>query len=206
MPGSTDSLATKDVHFQLHSFADARAHEALGPLIIERGDGVFVIDDQGRRYLEAMSGLWSVALGFSEQRLVDAAHQQLQTLPFYHTFGHKSHPSSIALAERLIELAPVPMSKVYFTNSGSEANDVLIKLIWYRNNALGQPQRKKIISRLGGYHGGIQIACDGSAFTGFSRRARRYSGGTRLHARPHSKHLMNFTAGVAFERSELHSR
>lgn len=153
MPGPTDSLATKDVRFQLHSFADARAHETQGPLIIERGDGVFVIDDQGKRYLEAMSGLWSVALGFSEQRLVAAATEQLQTLPFYHTFGHKSHPCSIALAERLIELAPVPMSKVYFTNSGSEANDVLIKLIWYRNNAIGQPQRKKIISRLGGYHG-----------------------------------------------------
>lgn len=165
MPGSTDSLATQDVHYQLHSFADARAHEALGPLIIERGDGVFVIDDQGKRYLEAMSGLWSAALGFSEQRLVDAALRQLQTLPFYHTFGHKSHPSSIALAARLIELAPVPMSKVYFTNSGSEANDVLIKLIWYRNNAIGQPQRKKIVSRLGGYHGVTALS---ASLTGLS--------------------------------------
>ncbi|MFK3972989.1 aspartate aminotransferase family protein [Pseudomonas sp. NPDC087358] len=153
MPGSNDSLAAKDVRFQLHSYTDARAHEEKGPLIIERGEGVFVIDEHGRRYLEAMSGLWSVALGFSEQRLVDAACRQLQALPFYHTFGHKSHAPSIALAERLIELAPVPMSKVYFTNSGSEANDVLIKLIWYRNNAIGQPKRKKIISRLGAYHG-----------------------------------------------------
>jgi len=165
MPGLTDSLAITDVRFQLHSFADARAHEAQGPLIIQSGDGVFVIDDQGKRYLEAMSGLWSVALGFNEKRLVDAACQQLKTLPFYHTFGHKSHPASIALAERLIELAPVPMSKVYFTNSGSEANDVLIKLIWYRNNAIGQPRRKKIISHLGGYHGVTALS---ASLTGLS--------------------------------------
>jgi 4-aminobutyrate--pyruvate transaminase len=165
MPRSLDPLVVKDVHFQLHSFADARAHEEKGPLIIERGDGVFVIDDQGKRYLEAMSGLWSAALGFSEQRLVDAAHQQLCTLPFYHTFGHKTHPSSVALAERLIELAPTPMSKAYFTNSGSEANDVLIKLIWYRNNAIGQPQRKKMISRLGGYHGVTALS---ASLTGLS--------------------------------------
>lgn len=171
MPGSNDSLAAKDVHFQLHSYADARAHEEKGPLIVERGDGVFVIDEQGNRYLEAMAGLWSVALGFSERRLVDAACRQLQTLPFYHTFGHKSHPSSIALAERLIELAPVPMSKVYFTNSGSEANDVLIKLIWYRNNAIGEARRKKIISHVGGYHGvtGLSGSLTGlaSVHTGF---------------------------------------
>ncbi|GLK91138.1 aspartate aminotransferase family protein [Pseudomonas turukhanskensis] len=171
MPGSIDSFATKDVRYQLHSYADARAHEQKGPLIIERGDGVFVVDDKGNRYLEAMAGLWSVALGFSEQRLVDAAHRQLQTLPFYHTFGHKSHTPSIALAERLIELAPVPMSKVYFTNSGSEANDVLIKLIWYRNNAIGQPRRKKIISRVGGYHGVTALSASltglSSVHTGF---------------------------------------
>lgn len=165
MPHSRDSLAQKDIDFQLHSYTDARAHQEKGPLIIERGEGVYVIDDQGNRYLEGMAGLWSTALGFSEQRLVAAAHRQLQTLPFYHTFSHKSHPSCIALAEKLIELAPVPMSKVYFTNSGSEANDVLVKLIWYRNNAIGQPQRKKLISRLGGYHGvtGLSASLTGLA-------------------------------------------
>jgi 4-aminobutyrate--pyruvate transaminase len=171
MPHSRYSLAQKDIDFQLHSYTDARAHQEKGPLIIERGEGVYVIDDQGNRYLEGMAGLWSTALGFSEQRLVAAAHRQLQTLPFYHTFSHKSHPSCIALAEKLIELAPVPMSKVYFTNSGSEANDVLVKLIWYRNNAIGQPQRKKFISRLGGYHGvtGLSASLTGltSVHSGF---------------------------------------
>lgn len=158
-------LAQKDIEYHLHSYTDARAHQEKGPLIIERGEGVFVIDDQGNRYLEAMAGLWSTALGFSEQRLVDAAHRQLQTLPFYHTFSHKSHPASIALAEKLIALAPVPMSKVYFTNSGSEANDVLVKLVWYRNNAIGQPLRKKFISRLGAYHGvtGLSASLTGLA-------------------------------------------
>ncbi|MBA1204796.1 aspartate aminotransferase family protein [Pseudomonas capeferrum] len=158
-------LAQKDIDYHLHSYTDARAHQQEGPLIIERGDGVFVIDDQGNRYLEAMAGLWSTALGFSEQRLVNAAHRQLQTLPFYHTFSHKSHPASIALAEKLIDLAPVPMSKVYFTNSGSEANDVLVKLVWYRNNAIGQPLRKKFISRQGAYHGvtGLSASLTGLA-------------------------------------------
>ncbi|AVD89957.1 aspartate aminotransferase family protein [Pseudomonas sp. SWI44] len=158
-------LAQKDIDYHLHSYTDARAHQEKGPLIIERGEGVFVIDDQGNRYLEAMAGLWSTALGFSEQRLVDAAHRQLQTLPFYHTFSHKSHPASIALAEKLIALAPVPMSKVYFTNSGSEANDVLVKLVWYRNNAIGQPLRKTFISRQGAYHGvtGLSASLTGLA-------------------------------------------
>lgn len=165
MPHSTESWAQNDIDFHLHSYTDARAHQEKGPLIIERGDGVYVIDNQGNRYLEGMAGLWSTALGFSEQRLVAAAHRQLQTLPFYHTFSHKSHPSSISLAEKLMALAPVPMSKVYFTNSGSEANDVLVKLIWYRNNAIGQPRRKKFISRLGGYHGvtGLSASLTGLA-------------------------------------------
>lgn len=100
-----------------------------------------------------MAGLWSVAVGFSEQRLVDAATRQMKQLPFYHNFTHKSHAPVIDLAEKLVSIAPVPMSKVFFTNSGSEANDTAMKMIWYRSNALGQPQKKKIISRKRGYHG-----------------------------------------------------
>jgi 4-aminobutyrate--pyruvate transaminase len=100
-----------------------------------------------------MAGLWSVAVGFGEERLVKAASEQLKRLPFYHTFAHKSHEPSIDLAERLIAMAPVKMSKVFFANSGSEANDTVIKLVWYYNNALGRPEKKKVISRIRGYHG-----------------------------------------------------
>jgi len=112
-----------------------------------------VKDEDGTRYIEAMAGLWCTSLGFNEPRLVDAAVEAMRKLPFYHSFSGKSHPPAIELAERLIAMAPAPMSKVFFANSGSEANDTAIKLIWYANNALGRPSKKKIISRQRGYHG-----------------------------------------------------
>jgi len=118
-----------------------------------------------------MAGLWSVALGFNEKRLVEAAHRQMQALLFYHVFSAKSHGPSIDLAEKLVKLAPVPMSKVFFTNSGSEANDTVLKLIAYRSNALGQPQRKKMISRLRAYHG-VTIAS--ASLTGLPNNHRSF--------------------------------
>ncbi len=148
-----NSPEARDVAYHLHSYTNARAHQEDGPLIIERGDGAYVIDNSGNRYLEGMAGLWSVGVGFNEPRLAEAAARQMEKLPFYHTFGSRSHGPAVDLAEKLIQLAPVPMSKVFYTNSGSEANDSVLKLLWYRSNAMGQPQRKKIISRLRGYHG-----------------------------------------------------
>jgi len=153
MSSNLNSAEARDIAYHLHAYTNAKKHLSEGPLVIRRGEGVFVEDDEGKRYLEAMSGLWSVAVGFSEQRLIDAAIAQMTTLPFYHTFGHKSHLPVIDLAEKLIALSPGSMSKVFFTNSGSEANDTAIKFIWYRSNALGQPKRKKIISRDRAYHG-----------------------------------------------------
>ena len=128
-------------------------HPQVGPLVIQRGDGIYVEDDQGRRYLEAMAGLWCASLGFSNQRLAQAGATALRTLPYYHTFNHRSNPAAIEVAERLLALAPVPMSKVFFANSGSEANDTAVKLIWYYHNAIGKPAKKKIIARRGAYHG-----------------------------------------------------
>ena len=142
-----------DIRYHLHPYTNARKHQEQGPLVIAKGDGVYVEDIHGKRYIEAMAGLWSVALGFSEQRLVDAAMRQFKELPFYHQFTHKTHEMAAQFAKQLIDACPIPMSKVFFTNSGSEANDTVVKLLWYRSNALGQPQRKKIISGLRGYHG-----------------------------------------------------
>ena len=147
------ALGNVDVASVLHPYTDARQHQELGPLIIERGEGIYVYDSDGKQYIEAMSGLWSVALGFSDERLIRAAENQLRTLPFYHIFNGKAHAPSTKLARQLLDMAPVPMSKVFFTNSGSEANDTVVKLIWYRNNALGKPHKKKLISRLNAYHG-----------------------------------------------------
>ncbi|MEC5323090.1 aspartate aminotransferase family protein [Aurantimonas sp. A3-2-R12] len=148
-----NSIEARDIAFHLHSYTNARKHEANGPVVIDKGEGVYVTDTDGNRYIEAMAGLWSVAVGFGEKRLVDAAAKQMGKLPYYHTFTHKSHTPAIELAEKLVAMAPVPMSKAYFTNSGSEANDTMMKLVRYRSNALGQPQKKKFISRMRGYHG-----------------------------------------------------
>ncbi|MDA0339081.1 MAG: aspartate aminotransferase family protein [Proteobacteria bacterium] len=148
-----NSPAARDVAYFLHPYTNARAHEENGPMIITKGDGVYVYDDGGKQYLEAMAGLWCASLGFNESRLVKAATKQLETLPYYHTFAHKAHLPGIDLAEKLINLAPVPMSKVFFAGSGSEANDTAMKLVWYYNNALGRPEKKKIIARDKAYHG-----------------------------------------------------
>ncbi|MGY4352547.1 4-aminobutyrate--pyruvate transaminase [Bradyrhizobium sp. GM7.3] len=166
-----NSQEARDVAYQLHPYTNARAHQQAGPLVIERGEGPYVFDASGKRYFEAMAGLWSVGLGFNEKRLVDAAHKQMLALPFYHTFSAKSHGPSIDLAEKLVALAPVTMSKVFFTNSGSEANDTVLKLIAYRSNALGQPQRKKVISRMRAYHG-VTIAS--ASLTGLPNNHRSF--------------------------------
>ena len=91
-----------------------------------------------------MAGLWCASLGFGEERLVKAAERQMRTLPFYHVFASKSHLPVIDLAEKLIGMAPLPMSKIFFANSGSEATDSVVKLVWYYNNALGRPKKKKL--------------------------------------------------------------
>ena len=145
--------AATDIAAHLHSFTNLATHPQVGPLVIQRGDGIFVEDDQGRRYLEAMSGLWCASLGFSNARLAKAGCDALHGLPYYHTFNGRSNPAAIALAEKLLSLAPVPMSKVFFANSGSEANDSAVKLVWYYHNAIGKPEKKKIIARRNAYHG-----------------------------------------------------
>ena len=151
--GIGNSAASRDKAYYLHPYTNLKTHEDVGPLVIERGEGVHVFDDGGKAYIEGMAGLWCTSLGFGEERLVEAATRQLRKLPFYHAFTHKAHDPGIDLAEALIKIAPVPMSKVFFTNSGSEANDTVVKLVWYYNNALGRPHKKKIIARQKGYHG-----------------------------------------------------
>jgi len=149
----TSPLHAADIAFHIHSQTNLSLHEQVGPTVMVRGEGIYTWDDQGKRYLDAMSGMWSAALGYSEERLVQAALRQMQELPYHQNFAHRATQPAIKLAERLIELAPVPMSKVLFACSGSEANDTAIKLAWYYWSAVGQPQRRKIISRNRAYHG-----------------------------------------------------
>ena len=166
-----NSIEARDIAFHLHPATNAARHREIGPLVIERGEGVHVFDASGRKYIEALAGLWCAGLGFSETRVADAVYQQMKTLPYYHTFAHRSHGPVVDLAEKLVSLAPVPMSKVFFTNSGSEAVDTVIKLVWYRANAMGQPERKKFIARDRAFHG-LTIAA--SCLTGLPANHRGF--------------------------------
>jgi len=149
-----NSLAARDAAFHMHGYTNALKNEKEGGFVVTRGKGIYVYDEDGKEYLDGMAALWCSALGFGEEpRLTEAAVKQMRELPFYHTFTQKVSAVTVELAEKLVKLAPVPMSKAYFCNSGSEANDTVIKMIWYMNNGLGRPQKKKIISRTKAYHG-----------------------------------------------------
>ena len=165
-----NTAEARDIRHHFHGYTNARRHMDVGPLIIEDGEGIYVTDNNGRRYIEGLAGLWSVGVGFRERRLIEAATRQLEKLPFYHNFGHKSHGPAIDLAEKLVEIAPVPMSKVFYTNSGSEANDTVLKMVWYRSNALGKPEKKKVIARNRGYHG-VTIAAASLTGLPFNHRS-----------------------------------
>ncbi|MDK3018953.1 aspartate aminotransferase family protein [Pseudodonghicola flavimaris] len=166
-----NSPEARDAAYHMHSYTNARALEKDGPLVLESGEGIRVTDNNGKSYIEGMAGLWSVGVGFNEKRLVDVAAAQMSKLPYYHNFTARSHGPVIDLAEKLIGMAPVPMSKVFFTNSGSEANDTIVKLIWYRSNALGKPEKKKIISRNRGYHG---VTIVSASLTGLPNNHRSF--------------------------------
>ena len=145
--GPLSNFAARDIETLLHPTTNLAAHRSAGPLVLDRGEGVYVYDTSGKRYIEGLAGLWCTGLGYGNEELIEAAREQMERLSFSHLFGGRSHEPAIALAEKLKELAPAPTSKVFFTNSGSEANDTQIKLAWYYNNARGRPKRKKIISR-----------------------------------------------------------
>ena len=165
------NLAVRDVETLVHPYVNLSSFRETGPLVIERGQGVYVYDTDGKPYIEGMAGLWCTALGYGNEELVEAAAAQMRKLSFAHLFTGRSHDPAIELAEKLKEIAPVPISKVFFCNSGSEANDTQIKLVWYLNNARGRPQKKKIISRVKAYHG-VTIAA--ASLTGLPANHRDF--------------------------------
>ncbi|MBA5776352.1 aminotransferase class III-fold pyridoxal phosphate-dependent enzyme [Stappia sp. F7233] len=147
------NVQTRDVEALLHPYTALHKLRETGPLVLDHGKGVYVYDTQGKEYIEGMSGLWCAGLGFGDEELIETAKEQLSRLPYYHLFGGKSVEPAIELAEKLKEIAPFEASKVFFTSSGSEANDTQVKLAWYFNNAKGRPEKKKIVSRVKAYHG-----------------------------------------------------
>ena len=152
------SSSQRDLNSLIHPFTNIQSHLDTGPMVITHGKGICVYDEDGTEYLESMAGLWCTSLGWGEPRLVKAATQAMERLPFYHSFNSKVPAVTAELGERLLSLAPTSengpkMSKVFFANSGSEAVDTALKLVWYVNNARGCPNKKKIIAREKAYHG-----------------------------------------------------
>ena len=152
------TLEARDADGVLHPYTNAVQHRQVGAHLIERGEGIYVYDAAGRRFLEGLAGLWCSGLGFGDEELIAAATEQLHRLPSYHIFGGRTHGPAVELAEKIKDMLPVPMERVFYGSSGSEANDTQVKLTWYMNNALGRPEKKKIISRMRGYHGVTMVA------------------------------------------------
>ena len=147
------SLEDLDRRYVFHPFTSIRDHLQGGALMIVEGSGCSLFDSKGNSYLDAMAGLWCVNVGYGNTEIANAIAAQSKRLSYYHSFSSMGNDVSTHLAERLVTTAPVPMSKVFFGNSGSDANDTEIKLVWYYNNVLGRPEKKKLISRRRGYHG-----------------------------------------------------
>ena len=147
------NLAVRDIETVIHPYTNLARHREVGPLVLEEAKGIYIYDSDGRPYIEGLAGLWCTALGYGNEELVEVAASQMRKLSYSHIFTHKSHDVAIELAEELKELVPCEASKILFCCSGSEANDMQIKLTWYFNNARGKPEKKKIISRQKAYHG-----------------------------------------------------
>jgi 4-aminobutyrate---pyruvate transaminase len=153
-------LEALDLAHLIHPNTNLAAFHRTGPLVLVRGQGIHVWDNHGNRYIDGMAGLWCATLGYGDEQLAAAAYDQIKTLSFAHLFTGKSHEPAIRLADKLVNMAPFEASRAFFGNSGSDANDTQIKLIWYYNNARGRPKKKKIIARQKGYHG-VTIASAG---------------------------------------------
>ncbi|TFY99813.1 aspartate aminotransferase family protein [Ramlibacter rhizophilus] len=149
--------AADAAHF-LHPFTDHQALASRGVRVITRGEGIYVWDSEGHRILDAMSGLWCVNVGYGQPALVEAAARQMTQLPYYNAFFQTTTPVAVALAEKLAALAPEGFQHVFFTNSGSEANDTNLRLVRRYWDLLGQPERRVVISRENAYHGSTLAA------------------------------------------------
>ncbi|MDP6590075.1 MAG: aminotransferase [Alphaproteobacteria bacterium] len=153
MSSTANSAGARAVENILHGYSNLAALEKTPPVVVTGGRGVRIIDEDGKEYIEGAAGMWCASFGFNEPELIEAAIRQFKKLPYYHSLIDKTTEPLGELAERLKALAPVPMSKVFFANSGSEANDTAVKMIYYYNNARGRPEKKKIIARQFGFHG-----------------------------------------------------
>ena len=149
---STKELQNIDLNHHFHPFTSTSDIKD-GARIIKEGKGIYLWDSEGKKYLDAMAGLWCVNIGYGRDELANAAHRQMKELPYYNTFFQTSHPPVVELSKLLTEILPGNMQKVFFSSSGSEANDTNIRLVRHYWNCLGKPNKRIIISRKNAYHG-----------------------------------------------------
>ena len=150
---STADWQSLDRQHYLHPFTDYKALHAKGARVIVRAEGCYLYDSEGHRILDGMAGLWCVNVGYGRRELAEAAYRQLLELPYYNSFFQTAHPPAIELARQLVDLTPPQFNRVFFTGSGSEGNDTVVRLVRRYWDLLGQPDRKVIVSRQNAYHG-----------------------------------------------------
>ncbi|QBC43848.1 aspartate aminotransferase family protein [Iodobacter fluviatilis] len=150
---STSEYQALDAAHHIHPFSDTAALNTHGSRVIVRGEGLYLYDSDGHKIFDAMSGLWCVNIGYGRRELADAAYQQMLELPFYNTFFKTTHPPVVELSSLLAQISPDGFNHVFYTNSGSEGNDTIIRMVRHYWATLGQPKKKTIISRINGYHG-----------------------------------------------------
>lgn len=150
---STADWQAADAAHYLHPFTDFKALAAKGSRVITKADNVYLWDSDGKKIFDAMSGLWCVNVGYGQRELIDAATAQLQQLPFYNSFFQTANPPAIELAELLAQVTPPQFKHVFFSGSGSEGNDTIVRMVRRYWDVLGQPERHVIISRRNAYHG-----------------------------------------------------
>jgi len=155
---SRDALRKSDARHHLHPFVDPRKLAEDGVRMMVRGDGVFIEDAEGNRYLDGMAGLWCVQVGYGRRELIDAARQQLETLPYYNTFFGTTTEPVAALVDALRARTPGDLDTFFFANSGSEAVDTAVRLVRHYWSLVGRPERRAIIGREFGYHGSTVAA------------------------------------------------
>ncbi|GDY25195.1 aspartate aminotransferase family protein [Agarivorans sp. Toyoura001] len=153
MSTATLTIQQQDSAHCLHPFTNFKELNEKGARVIERGEGVFVYDNEGNKLLDAMAGLWCVNLGYGRQELVDAAAKQMQQLPYYNLFFQTTHSPAVELSKLLAELTPEGLNRAFFTGSGSECNDTVVRMVRHYWASKGQPNKLEIISRNNAYHG-----------------------------------------------------
>jgi putrescine aminotransferase len=195
---STQQWQAADAAHFLHPFTDFKALATKGSRVIERAEGIYLWDTEGQKILDAMSGLWCVNVGYGERALIDAATRQLETLPFYNAFFQTATPPAIELAELLAEVTPPQFQHVFFSGSGSEGNDTVVRMVRRYWDILGQPERQVIISRHNAYHGSTMAGASLGGMAGMHAQ-----GGLPIPGIVHIDQPYWFENGAALSRDEF---